>query len=234
MDDRKALLIAWLEDEGERHHRLVLPLSAPKDPEPRGWVQVGVCAIAGALTVAIFICWLGPGRERVVRLAAMERLREEGFRSAAGDPNESSGRKEDAVKIGSSGGRFGVLLCFRVFAIAFGTVIGALFLRAGCLLYNRLVGGERSPSGVPEPRFGKAMAIAFVTALVNAVMGSQPLSALVSFLVMAACLPTCENARFSRVFVKYSGREDSPQHLQPLNHLKTGKFTRWKAWSWRP
>jgi hypothetical protein len=198
VDDRKALLMAWLQDEGERHHRLALPLSAAKDPEPRGWVQVGVCAIAGALTVAIFICWLGPGRERVVRLAAMERLREEGFRSAAGDPNESSGRKEDAVMIGSSGGAFGLLLCFRAFAIAFGTVIGALLLRVGCRFYNRLVGGTGSPSSVPEPLFRKAVGITFVTALVNAVMGFQPLPALVGFLVMATLISALLPTTFTR------------------------------------
>lgn len=198
MDDRKALLMAWLEEEGERQRRLVLPLTAAKDPEPRGWVQVGVCVIGGALTVAILICWLGPGRDRVGRLAVMERLRGEGIRGAAGDPNLSPWREEVGVKVEGNGGAFGVLLCFRAFATAFGTVIGALFLRAGCILYNNLAGGERSPSGVPEPRFGKAMAIAFVTALVHAVMGPQPLSALAGFLVMAAMISALLPTTFAR------------------------------------
>ena len=150
------------------------------------------------MTVAILICWLGPGRERVGRLTVMERLRAEGIRSAAGDPNQPSGRKEEAVKVGSSGGAFGLLLCFRAFAIAFGTVIGALFLRVGCRLYNRLVGGNGSPSSVPEPLFGKAMGITFVTALVNAVMGFQLLSASVCFLVMAAMISALLPTTFAR------------------------------------
>jgi hypothetical protein len=48
-----------------------------------------------------------------------------------------------------------------------GTLIGAVFLRAAIALYNAMAGGKQSPSSVPEPSFGKAMGITFVTTLVN-------------------------------------------------------------------
>ncbi len=67
-------------------------------------------------------------------------------------------------------GAIGALLCVMVFGIAIGTLIGAVFLRAACSLYNKLAGGRKSPNGVPEPPLGKAMGITFVTSLVNAVV----------------------------------------------------------------
>jgi hypothetical protein len=69
------------------------------------------------------------------------------------------------------GGALGAFLCVMVLAIALGTFIGAVFLRAACALYNKLAGGKGSPSSVPEPPVGKAMGITFVTSLVNAVAG---------------------------------------------------------------
>ena len=62
-------------------------------------------------------------------------------------------------------------LCGLVFALVIGTAVGAVFLRAGISLYNKLAGGPGSPTSVPEPTFGKAMGITFVTVLVNAVAG---------------------------------------------------------------
>jgi hypothetical protein len=64
-----------------------------------------------------------------------------------------------------------MVLCVLLAAIALGTLIGAVFLRAACALYNKFAGGKRSPSSVPEPPLGKAMAITFLTALVNTVVG---------------------------------------------------------------
>ncbi len=54
--------------------------------------------------------------------------------------------------------------------LVFITFIGALFLRAGVSLYNKMVGGPNSPTAAPEPPLGKAMGITFVTALVNKVV----------------------------------------------------------------
>jgi hypothetical protein len=65
----------------------------------------------------------------------------------------------------------GVFLCIAVAAIALGTLIGAVFLRAACAFYNKLAGGKGSPSSVPEPLLGKAMGITFVSTLVNAAVG---------------------------------------------------------------
>jgi hypothetical protein len=71
----------------------------------------------------------------------------------------------------SNGGASGVFLCVMVFAIALGTVIGALFLRAACALSNKLADSKGSPRSVPEPQLDKAIGITFVTTLVNAVVG---------------------------------------------------------------
>lgn len=186
--------MAWLEGEGARERRPVRPPPTANDPDPRGWVQVGVCVFLGTLVAALLVCWVGTEREQVTRVTLTEQLRLEGFRRAAGDPVESSWRKGEGVKLRSNGGAFGLLLCVRAFAIAFGTAIGALFLRGGCALYNELAGGKGSPSGVPEPPLGKAMGITFVTTLVHAVLGFELLAAPISLLVMAgmcsALLPT--------------------------------------------
>ena len=198
MDDRRALLVAWLEGEGERQRRPVLPPPQAKDPSLRGWVQVGVCALGGTLAAALFVCWLATGWDQAMRVTFMEELRLEGFRRATGDPNRPAlppaWWKGEGVTGRRNGDALGVFLCFRVFALALGTVIGAVFLRAACAIYNKLAGGKGSPSSVPKPLFGKAMGITFVTALVNLVAGFELLSLPVSLLVMAgmnsALLPT--------------------------------------------
>jgi hypothetical protein len=62
------------------------------------------------------------------------------------------------------------MLCGLVFGVVIATVIGAIILRAACSLYNKIVGGSRAPGAVPDPGFGKAMAIVFVATLVNFVL----------------------------------------------------------------
>lgn len=56
-------------------------------------------------------------------------------------------------------------LCGLVVGVALGTLIGAVILRASCSFFNRL--GASSGSSVPEPSFGQAMLITFVTTVVN-------------------------------------------------------------------
>jgi hypothetical protein len=65
--------------------------------------------------------------------------------------------------------QLGAVLCALVIFIAIGTLIGAVFLRAACALYNKLVGGRRAPNSVPEPLLGKAMGITLVTSVVQAI-----------------------------------------------------------------
>ena len=60
-----------------------------------------------------------------------------------------------------------MFLCGMACGVIIGTLIGAIFLRAACSLYNKLAGGQESPSSVPEPSMGKAIGITFVTTLVN-------------------------------------------------------------------
>jgi hypothetical protein len=43
--------------------------------------------------------------------------------------------------------------------------IGAVILRMACAFYNAIVGGRKSPKGVPEPAMLRAMGITFVTFL---------------------------------------------------------------------
>ncbi len=64
---------------------------------------------------------------------------------------------------------FGVI-CF-IPALFLGLAIGAVILRAACSIYNSLVGGEYTDSGVPSPGFGWAMVIFLVNGLVGAVVG---------------------------------------------------------------
>lgn len=63
------------------------------------------------------------------------------------------------------------MLCGLVVGVALGTLIGAVILRAAIALYNKMAGGPKSPSSVPEPAFGKAMWITFATTLVQLVAG---------------------------------------------------------------
>src|SRR5262249_51103599 len=183
-----ALILAWLEEEGERQRRPVqLPPTAQR-PIPRGLVHVGVCALAGALVAALLLCWLSTGRGRSGRVAVTDQLRQVGLRTASGDTAGPPWPKEERVTARSNRGGFGGVGCFWAFAVAFGTVTGARALRAACALYNKLPGGEGSPGSVPELPFGKAMGITFLTSLVNAVVGFRLLSGLIGLLVMAALI----------------------------------------------
>jgi hypothetical protein len=56
------------------------------------------------------------------------------------------------------------------FLVTLFTVIGAILLRGGCALYNWLARRMKSMIRVPEPSFGKAMGITFVTSLVGALV----------------------------------------------------------------
>lgn len=168
--DRTALLLAWLEGEGERQRRPILPPPRARDPALRGWVQVGVCAVVGAVAAALFVCWLAPAWDLEKRVNIMEVLRQEGFRRATGDPPRPASRwwKEEGATTRRNDDAIGAFLCVMFFAIPLGTVIGAVFLRAACTLYNALADGKGSPGSVPELSLGKAMGISFATTLVNA------------------------------------------------------------------
>jgi hypothetical protein len=57
------------------------------------------------------------------------------------------------------------------FLVALFTLIGAILLRAGCALYNWLAKRWQPTRRVPEPLFGKAMGITFVTSVVCVIVG---------------------------------------------------------------
>jgi hypothetical protein len=65
----------------------------------------------------------------------------------------------------------GALLCFGLFGLAIGSLLGAAFLRAACSLYNKLSGGAGSPDSVPEPDFGKAWVMTIVTKIAGLTVG---------------------------------------------------------------
>ena len=109
-----------------------------------------------------------------------------------------------------AGAVLGGMLCGLVVGVAIGTLVGAIILRCACWLYNKMVGGPGSEASVPDPSFGQAMAIAFVTMLVQFGLGlvlgiaglaaqmppgavnliSIPLSYLASAAMITAMLPT--------------------------------------------
>lgn len=60
------------------------------------------------------------------------------------------------------------ILCLVVFAVAFGLLVGAVIFRAACSIYNRLCQPENR---VPDPSFGKAMLIAFVSGVAQNIVG---------------------------------------------------------------
>ena len=86
MDGRKDLLMAWLEGEGERQYRLILPIPNAYDFNPRGWVQVGVCVIGGALVAGLFACWLVTAWNQANQVTCQEHLYEVAFRMKAEHP----------------------------------------------------------------------------------------------------------------------------------------------------
>ena len=65
----------------------------------------------------------------------------------------------------------GLLLCALGIGLAIGTLLGAVFLRAGVALYNWQTGGASSPTSVPKPAFGKAMWISFDICVAQLVVG---------------------------------------------------------------
>lgn len=58
------------------------------------------------------------------------------------------------------------LLCGYSVALIVGLLVGAVIVRAACSIYNGLVGGEYTDSGVPSPGFGWAMVIVLVNGIV--------------------------------------------------------------------
>jgi len=105
----------------------------------------------------------------------------------------------------------GLTIVFFLAGFFIALVVGAIILRAGCWLFNKMAGGEGSPGSVPGPGFGKAMLVVLVTGIVQVVasfvlvrigairvdMGpaminliSLPLSFLVSAGMISALLPT--------------------------------------------
>jgi hypothetical protein len=67
--------------------------------------------------------------------------------------------------------RFDGVLCIWVGFLLVGTLVSAIVLRGGVSLYNKLVGGAKSPRAVPEPDMARALFIAFVTSITNAAVG---------------------------------------------------------------
>ena len=63
----------------------------------------------------------------------------------------------------------GTMLLILGIVMAVCTIIGAVIFRTACWAYNKLVGGPETMHAVPEPDFGRACAIVFVAALINAV-----------------------------------------------------------------
>jgi hypothetical protein len=75
MVGRTALLIEWLEGEGERQRS---PIQLPPqvgDPSLRGWVHVAVCTLGGVLATALFVCWLDTVWGQSVKAAAVNEYR---------------------------------------------------------------------------------------------------------------------------------------------------------------
>jgi hypothetical protein len=149
------------------------------------------------------------GWDRVGSRETIAPYRRESARSAGGSTTE--------MGIGMPAEAIGAMVCSLLVGLALGTLIGAIILRAAVSLYNKIFGGS-SLSGVPEPDFGKAMGITFLTTLIQLVvrfllgiagsavaqgagpngkivaLGTSLLAIPVSFLVMAgliaAMLPT--------------------------------------------
>jgi hypothetical protein len=79
MDERKELVMSWLEEEGERERQrrpVMVPLRF-QDPVVRGWVHVGVCALVGALVLVIFLCWLADAWCLSGRVVGLEGVHQE-------------------------------------------------------------------------------------------------------------------------------------------------------------
>ena len=54
--------------------------------------------------------------------------------------------------------------------LVFGTVVGAMILRAACSLFNKFAGGRDAQGAVPDPSFGRAVGISFVATLIQMVI----------------------------------------------------------------
>jgi hypothetical protein len=70
MYHRTALLMTWLEEEGQRRRRRFPLPSRVGDPAVRGWVHVAVCLLGGTLAAGLFLCWLARTWEGAIRVGA--------------------------------------------------------------------------------------------------------------------------------------------------------------------
>lgn len=106
-----------------------------------------------------------------------------------------------------------------ILGLAIQAIVGAIFLRAGIALFNRLAGDRSSGNAVPEPTFGRAMLITLVTAVAQfaidlliglvAMSGDpqepqravQVVSAVASLLVMVGLLSAMLPTTWGRAFL---------------------------------
>lgn len=64
------------------------------------------------------------------------------------------------------------ILCVSLFVgLLIGGLIGAIILRAACWLFNKFSGQSSDSGGVPQPSYGHALAIVFITLIVNSIVG---------------------------------------------------------------
>jgi hypothetical protein len=85
-----------------------------------------------------------------------------------GGPSAAACKGEACMPEGAA---IGGPLCALVIGVAIETFIGAVILRAAVSLYNKMAGVASSPSGVPEPAFGKAMSITFAISVMQMIAG---------------------------------------------------------------
>jgi hypothetical protein len=62
LEDRRALLLAWLEGEGARQRRKLVLRRGVQDAYLRGWVELGVCVVAGLLASGVLVCAMAKAR----------------------------------------------------------------------------------------------------------------------------------------------------------------------------
>jgi hypothetical protein len=58
MDPQTALLVTWLEQEGERYRQPFLLPRRAGDSTFRGWIHLWVCILGGILVAGLLVCWL--------------------------------------------------------------------------------------------------------------------------------------------------------------------------------
>jgi hypothetical protein len=88
-----------------------------------------------------------------------------------------------------------------VIGAAIGAILGGLVFQLACFVYNKFAGGESAPAAVPQPEYGGAYKIVFISSAISSVMNFV-IGFLIGVIIILALGPEIGQARVNSAVVQ--------------------------------